>query len=326
MASTFVVIICILWASPTLSSNEFVWTHYHNETGMPSVLYVSCIGLLMCLYSSAGYEGGAHMAEETKNAATSAPRGIIMTTVMTGVVGLIYIAGLLYAMQGKIEEYFHGESDYPVVNVYMQAFTDPVTGHHRKVGSLFVTILLLINVFCAGFSSMTVTSRIGFAMARDRAFPWSKALHRVHPVTKAPDAVIALTFVLDVLLCLLPLISKTAFEAITSITAIGYQISYAIPIFLRLTVSKDTFKRSLFNLGSFSELIGWVAVIWLCMTSCFFVLPVKFDENLSQTWEDFNWTGVVLAIVLLIAYIYWYFPAPYGARHFFKGPKREDDV
>ena len=41
--------------------------------------------------------------------------------------------------------------------------------------------------------------------------------------------------------------------------------------------------------------------------------------------EDFNYTGVVLAGVGLIAMIYWYFPAPYGAKHFFKGPKRDDD-
>lgn len=47
---------------------------------------------------------------------------------------------------------------------------------------------------------------------------------------------------------------------------------------------------------------------------------------MHQTFEDFNWTGVVLAIVLLIAMIYWYLPAPWGAKHFFKGPKREDEV
>jgi amino acid transporter len=89
---------------------------------------------------------------------------------------------------------------------------------------------------------MTVTSRIGFAMARDRAFPYSQLIHRVNKKTKAPDAAILVVFILDVLLCLLPLISQTAFEAITGVAAIGYQISYAIPIFLRLTVGKSTFK------------------------------------------------------------------------------------
>ena len=91
------IIGALLIASPTLSTSEFVWTQYNNQTNINSAVYVSCIGLLMCLFSSAGYEGGAHMAEETKNAAASAPRGIVLTCVITGLTGLLYIGGLLYA-------------------------------------------------------------------------------------------------------------------------------------------------------------------------------------------------------------------------------------
>ena len=137
-----------------------------------------------------------------------------------------------------------------------------------------MTALLIVNVFFAGFSSMTVTSRIGFAMARDGAFPGSKILYMVNPTTKSPDRIIFLVFIMDVMLCLLPLVSSTAFEAITSVSAIGYQISYAIPILLRLTVSKDSFKKSTFNLGAWSSPIGWVSVVWLFFTSIFFVLPL----------------------------------------------------
>jgi len=71
---------------------------------MPNAFYVSCIGLLLCLFSFAGYEGGAHMAEETKNASSSAPKGIILTCIVTGITGLVYIAGLLYACNNKIAE------------------------------------------------------------------------------------------------------------------------------------------------------------------------------------------------------------------------------
>jgi amino acid transporter len=97
IGSTLIIITSILIFSPELSSNKFVWTHYNNDTGMPNVLYVSCIGLLMCLFSFSGYEGGAHMAEETKNAASSAPRGIVLTCIVTAFTGLVYITGLLYA-------------------------------------------------------------------------------------------------------------------------------------------------------------------------------------------------------------------------------------
>lgn len=136
-----------------------------------------------------------------------------------------------------------------------------------------MTCMLIINIFFAGFSSMTVTSRIGFAMARDGGLPFSKFWYKINPKTLTPDRIIFLVFLTDVALCLLPLISETAFSAITSITTIGYQISYAIPIILRLTVARKSFKKSSFHLGSFSELIGWISVIWLMITSCFFLFP-----------------------------------------------------
>jgi amino acid transporter len=136
-----------------------------------------------------------------------------------------------------------------------------------------MTVMLLINIFFAGFSSMTVTSRIGFAMARDRGLPFSGFWYKINPRTKTPDRIIFLVFLADVALCLLPLISETAFSAITSITTIGYQISYAIPIVLRLTGARRSFKKSTFHLGPFSEVIGWISVVWLVVTSCFFLFP-----------------------------------------------------
>jgi amino acid transporter len=90
---------------------------------------------------------------------------------------------------------------------------------------------------------------------------------------------IFLVFFLDVLLCMLPLISETAFTAITSLATIGYHISYAIPIILRLTVARKTFKQSEFNLGILSVPMGWISVVWLLTTSILFLLPIHFDAD-----------------------------------------------
>jgi amino acid transporter len=99
MLSTFIIVAAIMIASPQLSSSEFVFTKFNNGTGMPNVGYVCCIGLLMCLFSFSGYEGGAHMAEETKNASSSAPKGIVLTCIASAFTGIIYIIGILYACQ-----------------------------------------------------------------------------------------------------------------------------------------------------------------------------------------------------------------------------------
>ena len=95
--STFIIVTVILAVSPQLSTSEFVWSKFNNETNIDNRGYVWCIGLLMCLFSFSGYEGGAHMAEETKNATISAPKGIIYTCIASALTGLLYICGLLYS-------------------------------------------------------------------------------------------------------------------------------------------------------------------------------------------------------------------------------------
>lgn len=172
-----------------------------------------------------------------------------------------------------------------------------------------MTIFLLGNLFFAGFSSMTVTVRIGFAMARDGAFPGSAALRKVHDSSKQPWVMIILVFAMDCLFCLLPLITPLAFAAITSITTIGYQISYAIPILLRLTVSRNVFKVSTFSLGRFSKPIGWISVVWLLVTSTFFIWPNTFDDDMQQEVKTFNYTCVVVGGFFIVAMIWWFVAA-----------------
>lgn len=66
-----------------------------------------------------------------------------------------------------------GLTDQPVVNIFHQAF--PLS----KAGSLSMSILLAINVYLGGFSHMTVTTRVVFAMSRDGAFPGSSYISGV---------------------------------------------------------------------------------------------------------------------------------------------------
>lgn len=59
MISTFILILAIVSAAPERSSTEFVWTKYYNNTGMPSAVYVSIIGILTTMYGMSGYEAAS---------------------------------------------------------------------------------------------------------------------------------------------------------------------------------------------------------------------------------------------------------------------------
>lgn len=82
-------------------------------------------------------------------------------------------------------------------------------------GSLALSILLAINVYLGGFSHMTVTTRVVFAMSRDGAFPGSKYISGVYGKNQLPLKSILFVFVVDSIIVLLPLISNIAFSAIT---------------------------------------------------------------------------------------------------------------
>jgi amino acid transporter len=172
------------------------------------------------LFSLNGYEAGAHLSEETTNATSSAPKGIVYTTIASAITGFVYILGLLYVAV-DVDTVLNGDSNQAIVNVYQIAYTSK-DGIPTQAGALAMTSLLIINLFFAGFSSMTVTSRIAFAMARDGALPFSKYIRGVNGKTKTPIPCIFLVFIIDAIFCLIPIGSSTAFIAITSITTIGY--------------------------------------------------------------------------------------------------------
>jgi amino acid transporter len=298
-------------------SNHFVWEIWRNRTGFSmdngGFGYVILAGLASSLFSFTGYEAGAHMAEETTNASVSSAHGLIYTTTASALTGLLYILGCLYAIPAKVGIFTALHTyDVSISSLYAVA-----TGN--KVG-LILTNVLVANLFVAGMSSFTVTTRITFALARDGAFPGSTHLRKVHDRTKSPIGSVALVLVVDCLLLLLPLATisgpaanygAVAFNAVTSVCAIGYQISYCIPILLRCTVAAKSFEKSAFHMGRLSLPIAWISWFWLFITSCFMFWPTVFPVNVY----NMNWTIVVVAGCGFIAAVYWMT----HARHVFKG-------
>ena len=306
-SSTFIIAIFLLSFPSKLSTGKFVFTEYYNLTGFESKSYVGAISLLAALYSFSGYEASAHMAEETTSARTSAPLGIIWTCFASGCGGLVLLLCLLFATD-DVDAAVHGETDNGAINVFLRA-----CGHD---GGAFLAWLVVINVFFAGVSSVTVTGRITFALARDKAFPFSDRIATVHPVLKSPAVAIMFVWALDSLLQLLPLVSTVAFVSVTGITTIGFQISYAIPILMKL-LCKEHFPLTKLSLGCWSKPIGLLSSLWLISTSFLFFLPTTNPV----TRDNMNYTVLIVGAVVVAGTINWIF----NAKYFFTGPKRVFD-
>lgn len=119
---------------------------------------------------------------------------------------------------------------------------------------------------------------------------------------------------MDVLLLLLPLVSDVAFTSIIGVSTIGFQVSYAIPIILKMAFQHDSFPHTPMSLGRYSNICGAVSSVWLIGTSILLFLP----PTSPVTANSMNWTVVVVVGFALIGTVYWFV----FAKDNFRGPSR----
>ena len=306
----FVIIVALLAMPEKLNTSDFVFTKYYNESGFENKSYVVVIGLLTGMYSFAGFEASAHMAEETGSASTAAPNGIINTVLATGVGGIAFILALLYSTN-NIADALSGPTNNAATNVF-------ISSCGLQWGRA-MTWIVLINIFFAGISSVAVTGRITYSLMRDKAFPYGELLSQVHPTYKSPLYSILFVCIIDCVLQLLPLIPKngdTAFESIVGLSTIGFQVSYAIPILLKLIFQPKDFPVTPLALGWLSRPLGVVSCLWLFGSSFFFFFPTIHPV----TNQNMNWLTVVMAGVFVMCALNWH----YNSQYTFHGPKRHD--
>jgi amino acid transporter len=283
--------------------------------GIP--LYVMLIGLLNAQYTLTGYDASAHMSEETHDADTAAPKGIIWSVIISVIAGFI----LLVAMNVGIspdQAFPDANGNANAVNGYthaLAALVPPAQIWIDAAGETIGLIVLFLVVgaqFYCGMSSVTANSRMIYAFARDGAIPGSRFWHRINPRTRTPTNSIWLAAVGAFILGLPYLYSSTAYAAVTSIAVIGLYVAYVTPVGLRL-LAGDKFKPGPWQLGRWSRPIGVISSVWVAIVFVLFMLPQVQPINIST----FNYTPVVFLVVLGGAAI-WY---AVSAKNWFKGPK-----
>ena len=242
-------------------SADFVFTEFVNNTGWSNTFYVALIGLLLAQYTLTGFDASAHMTEETRDASTAGPRGIVMSIAVSIVAGWVLLVGVTFAIQdydGAID------SGVPPAQIFIDAVGE--TG-----GKALLLIVIVAQLFC-GMSSVTANSRMIYAFSRDGALPASQVWHRINPRTRTPTNAIWLAAAGSFLLGLPYLWNVTAYAAVTSIAVIGLYIAYVLPTLLRL-MQGESFQRGPWHLGRWSRPIGIIAVAWVAFITVLFMLP-----------------------------------------------------
>jgi amino acid permease (GABA permease) len=282
-----------------------VFFEVHNATGFDfagASIYAVLLGLLMAQYTYTGYDASAHVAEETHDAARAAPRGIVMSVVVSVIAGFVLLVAITWSIQDYEAERTTALG-LPPAQIFIDAVGD-------NLGTFLLFICMVAQWFC-GMASVTANSRMAYAFARDGALPGSRIWRQVNPRTGTPTNSIWLCVAASTVLVLPSLWSAVAYAAVTSIAVIGLYIAYVAPVLLRRM--RPDFEPGPWNLGRWSAAIGWTAIVWVAIICVLFVLPTK-----PITLKDFNYTIVAVAVVLGFAAIWWFV----SARKWFTGPRR----
>jgi amino acid permease (GABA permease) len=300
------VIVAVLWIVPT-HHQSVSWTFltFHNNTGWGFGPYVFLLGLLMSQYTYTGYDASAHVAEETKDAAKAAPRGMIMSVVISIIGGWILLYSITAAIQNGsdagLNKLAATSTGLPPAQIFLDALNNPT------LAKFLLFIVCGAQFFC-GLASVTANSRMSFAFSRDNALPGSRFWSQVNKRTQTPTNSIWLCVGVAIVLVIPAIWNYTAYAAVTSIAVIGLYIAYVIPVLLRRLQGK-AFQTGPFSLGRLSPFIGWVAVVWVVFITILFVLPPLSPVTVST----FNYAPVAVVVVVLLAVVLWF---AYGKRTF----------
>ncbi|MEU6091266.1 amino acid permease [Streptomyces sp. NPDC047085] len=304
-----VVIVSTLIVMPDHHQSASFVTHFVNNTGFTNGLYGGMLGLLVTSWTFTGFDGSFHMSEETVRATVNAPKGITRAIGYSAITGLILMLALVYSI-GDYDKV--ASSSAPPVQILIDGL---------GLGTAKVMLLVVIGamLFC-GLANLTSNTRQIFAFSRDGAMPGSRWWHSVSLRTRTPVKAVWLAVACSLALVVPGWWSHTAFTAIVSVNVVGLFLAYAVPIFLRLRLG-DEFQPGPWHLGRWGRPIGWIAVIWIVLSSVLFMLP----QASPITVDSFNYAPIALAVVVLVATVWWFATA----RRRFQGPVsygRPDEV
>ncbi|CAO3632003.1 unnamed protein product [Mucor hiemalis] len=297
-----VIMITIVAKAPTHQSASFVFTEFNNNSGWANPAYVAVVGLLQAQFTLTGYDSSAHMSEETKNAEISGPVGMTMAVIVSSIMGFLFIIAFLFCIQ-DFQATIETSTGFPIMHIMVDSV--------GNTGAIVLMVMLIIACWQCGFASVTANSRMIYAFSRDGAMPGSQYWHKIDTKRQAPINAVWLSILIASLLSLPALGNSTAFSAITSVATIGLYISYAVPIVAKI-INRKQFVPGPLHLGRFSEPIGIVAVLWICIITVLFVLPPVYPiEAVSM-----NYACLLVGLVLFGAGGSFAF----SARKWFTGP------
>lgn len=180
-----------------------------------SLGWLFALGFLLPGYTITGFDASAHVAEETAGAARNVPRGIVRSVLVSAVFGWVMLCAAVLAMPDPNIVAEKGE----------QAFVFTLS---TAVPQWFYMVLcgaIVLAQYLCGLATVTSTSRMAFAFARDGGLPFSQQVRSISPRFRTPVVAIWLVAISATLFT----VYAAAYATIAASAAVLLYISYVLP-------------------------------------------------------------------------------------------------
>ncbi len=269
-----ILTVSLLYYAPSLEPRRLItFVNYSGARGgevwpqARSLGWLFLLGLLLPAYTITGFDASAHIAEETIGAAENVPRSMVRAVLYSGLLGWVMGCAIVLAAPELDQAAAQGAGAFFFI-------TERVLPSKLRY-ALYIGIALA--QYLCGLATVTSTSRMAYAFARDGGLPFSDALKQVSPRYRTPATAIWTVALLSVLFT----VYTPVYSTITAVCTIFLYISYLLPIALGLYA----FGRTWTQLGPWTLGAFFRPIAALCVLGCAGILFIGVQPpNTKALW------------------------------------------
>ena len=144
------------------------------------------LGMFMALFVVYGFDTAGTFGEETVDASRQAPRGVIWSVIISGLVGTVFLIAVILAIPDMPAAIAEGQAlGFPIATTIQQTLVYDILGTGITVGEVYLFVILA-SVFVCTLAIQGAATRMMFSMSRDRHLPLGAAWGRVNGTFKTP--------------------------------------------------------------------------------------------------------------------------------------------
>ena len=219
------------------------------------------LGMFMALFVVYGFDTAGTFGEETVDAGRQAPRGVLWSVAISGLVGTVFLVAVILAIPNMSDAIAEGQAlGFPIATTIQATLTAEIIAG-ITVGEIYLFVILA-SVFVCTLAIQGAATRMMFSMSRDHHLPLGSLWGQVNHTFRTPaNAAIAVGVLAAIpILVIGPLGGFSVSIAATGLIYLSYLLTNLGVLVARFRGWPHT--PAWFNLGRWGKLVNVLAIVY----------------------------------------------------------------